>query len=157
EINGEVQNDALLQELSKRQQIRSALFIPMEGNGRTWGVAAFVSRAPDNFSDSSVHSLTVFAQQLALAVQNAQQMSNLQQFNKSLEYEVAASAGELTKTNQRLVRKVRELKTIYDLALTTAASTNMEEIVNVIVQSVKELVDVSSAAFFLFDKSSGHF
>src|SRR5437879_2600227 len=82
-------------------------------------------------------------------------MSELKDFNKGLEFEVAATAGELTKTNQRLIQKVRELKTIYDLALATAASTNVDEIVQLIIQAVKELVDVSAAAFFLYDKSSG--
>jgi len=48
-------------------------------------------------------------------------MSNLKDFNQGLEIEVAAATGELSKTNHRLVQKVRELKTIYDLALATAA------------------------------------
>ena len=155
EVNGNAENDAFLQELVKRQQIRSALFVPMEGSGRTWGVTAFVSRSPNNFSDSAVHSLTVFTQQLALAVHNAQQMSELKDFNKGLEFEVAATSGELSKTHQRLVQKVRELKTIYDLALTTAASANVEEIIGLIIQAVKELIDAAGAAFFLYDKASG--
>src|SRR5437879_8589143 len=82
-------------------------------------------------------------------------MSELKDFNKGLEFEVAATAGELTKTHQRLIQKVRELKTIYDLALATAASTNVQEIIQVVTRAVKELVDVSCAAFFLYDKSTG--
>jgi GAF domain-containing protein len=155
EMNGQEQGDALLQELSRRQQIRSALFIPMEGDGRAWGVTAYFSKQPNNFSEPSVNALAVFTQQLAMAVKNAQQMADLKEFNKGLEFEVAATTGELTKTNQRLIQKVRELKTIYDLALATAASTNVQDIVQVIIQAVKELIDVSSAAFFLYDKSSG--
>jgi signal transduction histidine kinase/HAMP domain-containing protein len=155
ELNGEHGNDPVLQELVQRQQIRSALFVPMEGDGRTWGVAAFVSRTPNNFSEAAVHSLENFTSQLALAVRNAQWMSQLSDFNKGLELEVAATTSELTKTNQRLVQKVRELKTIYDLALATAASTNVDDIIHLIIQSVKELVEVSGAAFFFYDKPSG--
>jgi signal transduction histidine kinase len=149
------QNDALLQELVQRQHVRSALFVPMDGDGKASGVAAFFSRTPQNFSDSSIESLTQFTHQLGMAVRNAQLMSMLKESNKGLESEVASASGELTKTNQRLVQKVRELKTIYDLALATAASTNVEEIVQVIIRAVKELVDVAAAAFFLFDKPSG--
>ncbi|OGR91237.1 MAG: hypothetical protein A2992_03485 [Elusimicrobia bacterium RIFCSPLOWO2_01_FULL_59_12] len=154
-MNGAEANDPLMQELAKRQQIRSALFIPMEGDGRTWGVTAYFSRAPDNFPDPAIRSLALFTEQLALAVRNAQWMSQMRASNKDLELEVAASAGELAKTNQRLVRKVRELKTIYDLALSTAASSQVEDTVRVIINAVKELVDVSAAAFFLYDKTSG--
>src|SRR5204862_2268156 len=46
-------------------------------------------------------------------------------------------------------------KTIYDLALATAASTQVEDIVQQIIRAVKELVDVSTAAFFLYDKAYG--
>jgi signal transduction histidine kinase/putative methionine-R-sulfoxide reductase with GAF domain len=155
EINGAEHNDPLLNELAQRQQIRSALFIPMQGDGRAWGVTAYFSRQPQNFAEAAVSSLSVFTQQLAMAVKNAQLMAELKNFNKGLESEVATTSTELTKTNQRLVQKVRELKTIYDLALATAASTNVKEIVQVIIQAVKELVDVSAAAFFLYDKSTG--
>jgi signal transduction histidine kinase/HAMP domain-containing protein len=155
DINGAAQNDPLLRELAQRQQVRSVLFVPMQGDDRTLGVTAYVSRAPDNFSAGAVRALAIFTQQLALAVRNAQRMSDLKDFNQGLEFEVASTASELNKTNQRLIQKVRELKTIYDLALATAASTNVQEIVHVISQAVKELVDVSAAAFFHYDKASG--
>jgi signal transduction histidine kinase/putative methionine-R-sulfoxide reductase with GAF domain len=149
------QADPVIRELAQRQQIRSALFVPLEGEGKAWGVAAYFSRAVNNFPESAVRSLAVFTQQLAIAVRNAELMSTLKDFNQDLETEVATTTGELSKTNRRLVQKVRELKTIYDLALATAASNNVQEIVQVIVNAVKELVDVSSAAFFLFDKATG--
>ena len=51
------------------------------------------------------------------------------------------------------MRKVRELKTIYDLALVTAASTRVEDIIQLIIDGVKELVDVQAGAFFLCRKA----
>ncbi len=155
EFNGAEASDPLIKELVQRQQVRSALFIPLQGDGRTWGVAGYFSRTPDNFSEATQRSLTSFTGQLALAFRNAQWMSQLKETNQGLEQQVNASSGELSKTNQRLVQKVRELKTIYDLALATAAFTQVEDTVQVIIKSVKELVDVSSAAFFLYDRPSG--
>jgi signal transduction histidine kinase/HAMP domain-containing protein len=147
--------DPLIHELIQRQQIRSALFIPLVGDGHATGVVVYASRSPNNFSETATRSLTVFSQQLALAARNAELMSQLKEFNKGLEVEVSTTESELSKTNHRLIQKVRELKTIYDLALATAASTNVDEIVQVIIHAVKELVDVSAAAFFLYDKGSG--
>lgn len=155
EFNGAESNDPLLKELVQRQQVRSALFMPMEGDGRTWGVAAYFSRTAHNFPESTQNSLKSFTQQLALAFRNAQWMSELKEANQGLEQQVNATSGELNKTQQRLIQKVRELKTIYDLALATAAFTQVEDTVQVIIRSVKELVDVGSAAFFLYDRSSG--
>jgi len=59
DVNEGVNGDPLVRELMQRQQIRSALFIPMEGEGRAWGVTAYFSRLPNNFPELSMNSLTM--------------------------------------------------------------------------------------------------
>ena len=67
---------------------------------------------------------------------------------------MASTVQELSRTNAHLVQKVRELKTVYDLALATAASTRVEETIRVMITGIKELIEVQGAAFFLFQGSS---
>ena len=89
---------------------------------------------------------------LALALYNGKRVSDLETSRHALEAQVASTVQELSRTNGRLVEKVRELKTVYDLALATAASRRVEDIVRVMVNGIKELIDVQGAAFFLFEE-----
>lgn len=147
--------DVFLQDLLGRHNVRSAFLCPMTVDGRGWGVAAFLSGSLDGFTAEEVESLTLFAQHLTLAVRNEEALSGLKDLNRRLEGEVSSTVSELRQTNGHLVRKVRELKTIYDLALVTAASTRVEDIVQLIIDGVKELADVQGGAFFLLEKNSG--
>lgn len=150
----EEEKDPFIRELIQRQQVRSVLAVPLMAEGLPWGVLLLGSQTPNALTEKSIEALTHFAHYVALAVRNQQMMARLENFNHRLESQIAATAQETTQTNARMIQKVRELKTVYDLALATAASTNVEDIIRVIIQGVKELIDVEGAAFFLLDKTS---
>ena len=149
------ENDPLISALAERQPVRSALFVPLAVDGRILGTAAYFSRVPRAFQNETVDSLTGFTNHVAIALRNRRKVSDLQAVNQRLESEVVTILRELQLTNQRLVNRVRELKTVYELALATAASTNVEDIIRVIIGGIKELVEVQGGAFFMFDPSSG--
>lgn len=141
--------DPLLKDLHVRQRIVSALFVPLIHEGRSIGLAAYLSREANSFAGARIETLTHFTQHLAQAQALRRQVSALEEKNRSLEAESAVTLKELHLVNRQLVRKVRELKTIYDLALATAASSNIEDIAGVIIQGVRDLVEAQTGAFFL--------
>lgn len=149
------ENDPLISAIAERQPVRSALFVPLRVEGRILGTAAYFSRHPHAFDDGTVDSLTGFTNHVAIALRNRRKVSELQTVNQHLEAEVATILRELEQTNRRLVNRVRELKTVYELALATAASTNVEDVIRVIIGGIKELVEVQGGAFFMLDSSSG--
>jgi len=141
--------DVLLKDLHVRQRIASALFVPMLHEGRSMGLVAYLSKKPGGFSEERTETLAHLCQYLAQAQALRRQVSQLEDKNRRLEAESSVTLRELNQANQQLVRKVRELKTIYDLALATAASSNIEEIARVIIRGVKDLAEAQSGAFFL--------
>lgn len=147
------EEDSFLKDLVTRHQLRSAFLVPLKAEGRVLGTALFGARTTSHFSESLIASLTELSQYLGLALHNSRRVQSLESSLHTFEAQVAAISGELGQTNQRLVHKVRELKTVYDLALATAASTQVEDIVRVIITGIQELVEVQSGAFFLLQGS----
>lgn len=147
--------DALLAELVGRHQARSALWVPLKVEGGYFGVAGFFSREPQAFNDDRIQALVRFSDYIAVALQNAHRFQRLEGDKHRLEGEVASVVRELTETNARLIQKVRELKTVYELALATAASTRVEDIIRVIITGAKDLIEVQGGAFLFFDQSNG--
>jgi signal transduction histidine kinase len=101
-----------------------------------------------------MEELSTLSDHLALALSNGRKVSDLEKSHKRLEAQVASTVQELSRTNAHLVSKVRELKTVYDLALATAASTKVDEIIRVMTSGIKELIGVQGAAFFLLQGAS---
>jgi signal transduction histidine kinase len=142
--------DPFLRSLMDRQQARAVLAVPLRAQGRVTGVAVYSTRQ-GRFTETEIQALSLFSDHVALALRNGRVLQDLQTSRQTLERESATLLRELQDTNDRLVRKVRELKTVYDLALATAASKNVEDIVRVMIGGIKELVEVQGAAFFLYD------
>lgn len=147
--------DSFLSEMANRHQAKSALWIPLKAEGRMLGTAAFFSRKTKAFDEEQIQALTRFSEYISVALQNSRRFATLEGDRRRLEGEVASVVRELTQSNTRLIQKVRELKTVYDLALATAASSNVEDIIRVIINGAKDLVEVQGGAFFFVDRSSG--
>src|SRR5207302_5006385 len=149
EGQNDLDGDDLLRSLFQRQRLAAALILPLKAEGRDLGAAFFGAQTMKTFSKTIIEELSSLAEHLALALYNGRKVSDLEQSHKRLEAQVASTAQELSRTNTRLVQKVRELKTVYELALATAASTKVDEIVQVMSSGIMELIGVQGAAFFL--------
>src|SRR5258706_1162214 len=152
EPNGK-EADPLLHALFQRQRLSAAMIVPLKAEGRVIGTAFYGSQTATSFSEEAMSELSELTDHLALALYNEKRVTDLEKSHHHLEAQMASTVQELSRTNARLVQKVRELKTVYDLALTTAASTRIDEIVRVMISGIKELIEVQGAAFFLFQGS----
>jgi signal transduction histidine kinase len=146
--------DKILQALFQRQRLSSAVIAPLKADGRVIGAAFYGSQAVKTYSPQAVQELSELSDHFALALFNGKKVADLETARHELEAQVASTVQELSRTNSRLVQKVRELKTVYDLALATAASRRVEDIVRVMVGGIKELIEVQGAAFFLFEEDA---
>lgn len=145
----EAAEDALLATLFQRQRLRGARLVPLKAEGRVLGVALYGSQNALALGDKEQKELAQLTDALALALFNNHKVAALETTKKSLEAQVQSTVQELSRTNTHLVQKVRELKTIYELAVASAASTRVDEIVRLMSSCIKELVGVQGAAFFL--------
>ena len=143
--------DDFMKALFQRQRLASGVVIPLKSEGRVIGTAFFASQTAKNFSGGAIEELSALCDPLALALSNGKKVADLRESHKRLEAQVASTVQELSRTNTHLVSKVRELKAVYDLALATAASTKVDEIIRVMTTGIKELIGVQGAAFFLLE------
>jgi len=146
--------DPLLDTLIQRQRLSAVLILPLKADGRIIGAAVYGSQTARQFPEEAARQIAELTDHLALALYNGRRVADLEASRSKMEAQVASTGQELSKTNARLVQKVRELKTVYDLALATAASRRVEDIVRVMITGIKELIDVQGAAFFLFEGTS---
>lgn len=96
---------------------RSVITVPIKVKDRTLGFLNLVSAAPDFYSPSHGEHLQAFANQAAIAIQNARLYEELEAYNSILEQAVEERTAELLAANEQL----KELDQMKDVFLSTAA------------------------------------
>ncbi len=144
----ELEDKEVLKSLFERQRLKSAILLPLKAEGRVIGTALFGSQQAKRLPEDRIQELSTLTERLALALYNNKKVADLEAFNKGLQAQVASTVQELSRTNTHLVQKVRELKSIYELAMATTAATTVDEVVRLMTSCVKDLVGVQGAAFF---------
>ena len=96
--------------LTQRIPVTAFIHVPMIHEGRPVGVlSAYATRGPMRFTDEFIHLFAGLANQLALAVVNAQLYAEVEAYSHAMEEKVSQRTAELEEANARL-RELDRLK-----------------------------------------------
>ncbi|MBI5017740.1 MAG: GAF domain-containing protein [Deltaproteobacteria bacterium] len=105
-----IQETRFLRLLAEDVPVTAFIHVPMIHEGRAVGVlTAYATRGPMHFTDEFVDLFAVLANQLALAVVNAQLYGEVQAYSQAMEAKVRRRTAELEQANERL-RELDRLK-----------------------------------------------
>lgn len=107
------------------------------------------SKEPLDADGKKVQFLERFAQMVALSIEQVEHLEKVGKFNRRLEAEVAATTQELLRTNDRLIQRVRELKSLYEVTSAIASSQSLAQIMEVACSKLEGLLNMESIGFFL--------
>ena len=108
-LSANTQRDPQWLNLPSTQWIRSYIGVPIAQKGRVVGVLNVESKLPGFYTATHAERLQVFAQQAALALENAELYASIRQHAELLEDRVAERTRELWESNERL-KEVDRLK-----------------------------------------------
>lgn len=148
-----VSQDPFIRHLALKVGVRSVIFLPLVMEGQTIGVLNVNSLHPADFFPDRVNILSAFTEHLAIAIRNARLYMELQQFNHRLEEAVRVTTQELTRTNVRLVQRVRELKALYQIASPLAGTPEIDSTLTRIAEITSQALEADLGLFFLFDEA----
>lgn len=149
------QPDPLSRELAAVGAV-CAVHLPWEMDGKSVGVLTAASDKPDFFSAERLAMLSSLLDYLSLAAKNARLFEEMQAFNRRLEADASNTLGELSKTNLRLIQRVRELRGLYDATALTAQASPQDAASKVLSLAV-DLVGADRAAIFLAEEQGDGF
>ncbi len=132
----------------------SFMVAPLSVHNENLGLFIAGSKETNFFTPSVLHLLDCYLQILCVGMRNAELMARMEKFNRRLEAEVSSTTEELTRTNERLIHRVRELKALYEITLSGSANGTLKELLNVVCSRVQELMGVDHVVFFINQSSS---
>jgi GAF domain-containing protein len=117
--------------------IRTVLTIPMLRANEVLGVIGVNRHEVRAFTDSQISLLETFADQAAIAIENARLLAELQ-----------ARTGELT-------RSVQELQALGEVSQVLSSTLNLEAVLNTIVSRASQLAGTDACTVYEYDERAG--
>jgi GAF domain-containing protein len=130
-------------------EVRSAAHFPLVVDGRAVGALTAFSRHKDFFNPERALMVSSLMEFLSLATKSARLFEEMQKFNRRMESEVSSTTRELAQTNVRLIRRVRELRALYDVAM---SASSPGELLAKTVEHVADLLEAGRAEVFLWSE-----
>ena len=136
--------------------IGSALLVPLQVEGHTVGVLSAERRQVGAIEPIQVATLTMLADQISVAVENAQLFEEVKSFSVELERRVEERTAELADALNSL-RNERDRSTIlYEIASGLVASLDIDRVLHKTVSMLKDAVRAERATVLLLDSNTGH-
>jgi signal transduction histidine kinase/DNA-binding response OmpR family regulator len=119
--------------------IRTALAVPMLRAGELLGVIYIYKHEVRPFTDSQIALVETFADQAAIAIENARLLTELQ-----------------ARTDQ-LTRSVQELEALGEVSQALSSTLNLETVLNTIVSRANELAGTDGCTIYEYDEQAAEF
>ena len=114
--------------LNDGREIRSVLALPLNFKGKTIGVLGIYLASPHHYEEKEINLLTSFANQTAVAIDNARLFSELQRHDKTLE-------------------------ALYSIDRVVSQTLDIEEILQSALARAMECIDADSGSIHLLDET----
>gem|GEM_PF-1442986 len=129
----------------------------MDENNLCLGVLSVSGKSAEIFDTDIADTISTVGKYLSIALRNAKHYDRVQEMNRRLESEVNTTSNELVQTNARLIRKVRDIKALYDISVFASAKFNLNDITKTIVDKIMELTGMETAAVLVKNEKNGDF
>lgn len=119
------------------EYIRAWMGVPLVVKGETIGVISIDRSEPNTFSERERDLAMIFANQAAIAIDNARLFSSQQEYARQLE--------------RRFRQRERELKVLYGITVTAVSNTDLESLLERTLELAIDAFDCTAAAVFLIE------
>ncbi|RME40520.1 MAG: GAF domain-containing protein, partial [Caldilineae bacterium] len=137
---------SLVREFDAQSVIGAPLIVGDETLG---AIILFDTRNPNRFDVQDQISVTLLANQAAIAIQNARLVHRLNQFNTELERRVEQRTEELRQERDRV-------DTLYTIARGLSSSLDLDRVLNEALNLINRTIRISKGAILLVDDATGN-
>lgn len=135
--------------------VRAILGAPIQVQNQNSGAIFVCTLTWRNFNERDVQLLSFVANQVAVAVRNAQLVRRLNLFTEELERRVALRTEELAKTLEDLTEERDRVESLYQITRELSVSFDLDRVLVEALSLINRAVGISHGAILLFDHETG--
>ena len=132
--------------IAKRMSVRSSLQVPLIRDNDVIGTLGLWRTERAGFTPEEIALAETFADQAAIAIENARLLEELQ-----------ARQSELETRSQELARSVEELRALGEVGKTVSSTLDLNKVLQTILVNACSMSNSSGGALYVFDADDGTF
>ncbi|MBO7431679.1 MAG: GAF domain-containing protein [Elusimicrobia bacterium] len=134
-------------------KIGSLISIPLIDEDRKCiGSFIVISKTENSFNKDNVDIINSVSKYLVALIKRIKDYQKIKETNRKLEIEIETASKEIIKTNDILVKQIKNIRDIFDIAFYVSTKTNLSESVEYIASKAKEILDIERFGIFTYNK-----
>ncbi|RLC81977.1 MAG: hypothetical protein DRI61_03125 [Chloroflexi bacterium] len=153
----DTREENILEKVAGVERIRSWIGAPIIYKDKIIGQLAVDKEIPNFFTEEDAEVVTIFAGQLAAAIENARLYQELRKFAQELEKRVEERTAELRKALEDLSLERDRVENLYRITRELVTTLDIDRVLNEALRMMHEAVGAPQGAILLLDPSTNHF
>ena len=140
---GELSNDS----------IGSLMTIPLiDENKKCTGVFVVLSKTENSFNVDNIDIINSVSKYLVALINRIKDYQTIKETNRNLEMEIETASKELIETNDILVKKIKDIRNVSDIAFHATTRIDIADSMEYITSKAKEILDIEKFGIFTYNK-----
>jgi len=118
-------------------------------HGAAIGVLNVSAKSEEIFRQDIVDVILLAQQYLSVVLRNASMYKNMVEENTKIKNEMSIMANEIIKTNSKLVEKVKDLRSLFDISYLASTSRDVVDVGDLIILKIRELLGFETGALIV--------
>ena len=138
------------------EKIGSIMAIPLiDENKNCIGVFIVVSKIANSFNSDNIDIINSVSKYLVALINRIKDYQKIKETNRKLEIEIETASKELIETNSILVKKIKDIRNVSDIAFHATTRIDIADSMEYITSKMKEILGIEKFGIFTYNKEEG--
>jgi transcriptional regulator with GAF, ATPase, and Fis domain len=138
------------------EKIGSVMAIPLiDENKNCIGVFIVVSKIANSFNSDNIDIINSVSKYLVALINRIKDYQKIKETNRKLEIEIETASKELIETNSILVKKIKDIRNVSDIAFHATTRIDIADSMEYITSKMKEILGIEKFGIFTYNKEEG--
>ena len=137
------------------EKVGSTMAIPLIDEDKNCiGVFIVVSKIANSFNSDNIDIINSVSKYLVALINRIKDYQKIKETNRKLEIEIETASKELIETNGILVKKIKDIRNVSDIAFYATTRIDIADSMEHIIAKAKEILDIENFGIFTYNKES---
>ncbi len=140
------------------EKVGSMMAIPLIDEDKNCiGVFVVVSKIANSFNSDNIDIINSVSKYLVALINRIKDYQKIKETNRKLEIEIETASKELIETNSILVKKIKDIRNVSDIAFHATTRIDIADSMEYIIAKAKEILDIENFGIFTYNKENDTF
>ena len=135
------------------EKVGAVMAIPLIDEDKNCiGVFSVISKIENSFNSDNIDIINSVSKYLVALINRIKDYQTIKETNRKLEREIETASKELIETNDILVKKIKDIRNVSDIAFHATTRIDIADSMEYITSKAKEILDIEKFGIFTYNK-----